>query len=108
MSYTPGPWQASWEVDEWFVSDHGKQWSCVATVSANELGRRRVEDDEAEANARLIAAAPELLEACRLALRHHDKAEVNDLRECLIAVIAKATEPLPPGHVWAKGQHRIL
>ena len=47
--HTPGPWVADWCVDEWRVEDeHGR------LVAGN------IEDDR---DARLIAAAPELLEA---------------------------------------------
>jgi hypothetical protein len=45
--------------------------------------------DEAEANARLIAAAPGLLAACEAALRHHQGGH-SEIGAILRAAIAKA------------------
>ena len=63
-------------------------------------------------------AAPELLEALQELATLGEQGMKPDPSEWLTfhakvaalarAAIAKATEPLPPGHVWAKGQHRIL
>jgi len=52
--HTPGPWRST--VNEWGASvvDNGEQFICY-------IGSESSED---RANARLIAAAPELLEAC--------------------------------------------
>ena len=64
--HTPGPWNADWatglrngsqQVIEWFVRSDGDDVSIAADIvnPANGL--------PSESNARLIAAAPELLEA---------------------------------------------
>jgi hypothetical protein len=47
---------------------------------------------ESEANARLIAAAPDLLEACRLAVRSWFSGEVSEVQMEIVlrAAIAKA------------------
>jgi len=58
MSHTPGPWINDRSHPEW---ERNVVWSGDMVVA-------RVVDDQhanADANARLIAAAPELLEVCR-------------------------------------------
>ena len=54
--------------------------------------------DEAEANARLIAAAPDLLKAAEFALKVFENANIDGnwwvpSRDAIKAAIAKATEP---------------
>lgn len=68
MTHTPGPWQFGegnvefrWEVNS--VSVDGSLWAAVADIEANSLGSRKVTAEEARSNARLIAAAPEMLAA---------------------------------------------
>jgi len=53
--HTPGPWTSDWD-------DNGFFW--IDPIHASLSG---CPGDDAEANARLIAAAPELLEACKAA-----------------------------------------
>ncbi|ANA73647.1 hypothetical protein [Pseudomonas aeruginosa] len=62
MSHTPGPWQIS--------DDHGKRWietlandDTICEVHRRDRNVGRDKDEQFHANARLIAAAPELLEA---------------------------------------------
>lgn len=73
--HTPGPWRYDFDGDDfpivgrptWECTRYGVkgEWS-IALVHC--LGEESQEDgNEAEANARLIAAAPELLEALKLA-----------------------------------------
>jgi hypothetical protein len=57
--YTPGPWQVDDNSD---VLGPDREW--IATVQRE----RHVRPREADANARLIAAAPALLEAAKLML----------------------------------------
>ena len=85
--FTPGPWQvkrlllhpeeivAVGDADGWFVAD------CQTTARPSE---------EIAANACLIAAAPELLEACKLALFAFETRAAIDWG-VLEAAIAKAT-----------------
>jgi hypothetical protein len=101
MAHTPGPWsvQASekafcWEINH--VPDRGL-WSAVAEVGANALGSRKVAAQEAEGNARLAAAAPELLDAARIALAMMggdddgpDDDDMFDVWQKVRAAIAKA------------------
>ena len=77
--YTPGPWRESDEVE-----NHGTHWEAkiigggggtVARVTSRGV---HGPDRKAEmyANARLIAAAPALLEAAEILLHHHRMADV--------------------------------
>ena len=80
--HTPGPWIADLYEDGCFVvRPHGKEGPLIAE-------RGVWFDDESHANARLIAAAPDLLEACLATL----DAEAGDLTayEMVKAAIAKA------------------
>lgn len=62
--HSGGKWEMSRDGDgEYGIhADAGKTWKHVATVTANDEGEAKVGDDEAEANARLIAAAPEMFQ----------------------------------------------
>ena len=98
---TPGPWEAKptgpWDGwDGWSVED--ATGAVVCDAHGSQLDGRR------EANARLIAAAPELLEAAKLVLEWYE-AEDNhsgtdfyqrmqmcrDSEDAIRAAIAKAT-----------------
>jgi len=82
--HTPGPWCISSDDEGAYVVDE-LGITLVATAPHNEGASGRA---EADANARLISAAPELLAACEAALRElpHEK----DVRSQLILAIAKA------------------
>ncbi len=84
MSHTPGPWTAL-KKNVWSVQND--ELTEIATVGTTTSGM----DAEKEANARLIAAAPDLLEACKRAydLLHDDDYE-DDGTGFLDAVIEKA------------------
>jgi len=57
MKHTPGPW---WIDDDMFIaSGHGEDYKTVASPNCMDSTDH---SEEIEANARLIAAAPELLE----------------------------------------------
>ncbi len=69
--YTPGPWRLNDNTKYWktnifsiTVRKHGVSSSTVANIPA----RATIPVSEAWANARLIAAAPDLLEAVKAAL----------------------------------------
>lgn len=101
QTHTPGPWQKESDgAGEFGIhADAGRTWKFVAMVTANGQGSAVVTEAEAEANARLVAAAPELLAACELALAYMERhsvpapeyvtARANDLN-ILRAAIAKA------------------
>lgn len=87
---TPGPWQVYKDqilgrVIKYFVvySKTGEQPIVIGDVSN-------------EADARLIAAAPELLEACEAALGLADAMSEGDLYDQLKAAIAKAKGEAQP------------
>ena len=66
MKHTPGPWEVSeeWHGDLYIDSYiEGEGDTALAKIVNNVC-----KTDQAEANARLIAAAPDLLEACKEAL----------------------------------------
>ena len=88
-AHTPGPWRAV--RNEVHV---GNKRIC-ANVSAGESLSLKESMDRAHANARLIAAAPELLEAAKYAIsRDADSYSFTklgiDAEEVLLAAIAKA------------------
>jgi len=70
--YTPGPWIL--EQDDWHIyAPCGGHTGLVAGCGGHSCNRRDLQDEQ-RANARLIAAAPDLLEAAeetRLALSEH-------------------------------------
>ena len=72
-SHTPGPWKAHFQ-EAYFVTgpDLGRVAMMMNLKGAHGLGGRR-SGDESAANCRLIAAAPELLEALRLMIAIHDE-----------------------------------
>jgi hypothetical protein len=67
MSRTPGPWEYDAESMQVIAPKCGYHWAQSVAVVA-EIGR--LDYDEPEANARLIAAAPELLSALNAMLTH--------------------------------------
>lgn len=94
---TPGPWQVETGNPGNFVinsdpEDNGK-WGAVAEVRANREGSREIDAAEAEANARLMAAAPDLLAALRAILLQVCQGKVLERDACITqarAAIAKA------------------
>jgi hypothetical protein len=89
MKHTPGPWCTMY--DSMII--RGFDGSDVANITApvqGDINKRHV-------NARLIAAAPELLSACQSALAmlrdpDADTDEANKLEAILISAIKKASE----------------
>jgi hypothetical protein len=81
MKHTPGPWKMKFKKNcDWSV--YGKDgYSILAIPYDNDNGR----PTEDKANAALIAAAPELLSALKLAV-HHESAtwkDVDALHRCI-------------------------
>jgi hypothetical protein len=75
--HTPGPWELGHELGEGFsivreIAPHSGQLLVVATSGTQKkfMGHQ-IDRETAQANARLIAAAPELLEACKRLLIAH-------------------------------------
>jgi hypothetical protein len=87
MSHTPGPWDVDDDTMEIFSITPGHSTGWIAKVLGNDDNGRPLTPDEMAANARLIAAAPDLLAACKLALTAGDQQYVQFI---LRDVIAKA------------------
>lgn len=86
--YTPGPW--AWLVDDkciWI----GVRGSANYLHTFAEVDYDDVDHEEAEANALLIAAAPELLEALCLLVDRIESPDGNPIKKAR-AAIAKATK----------------
>jgi hypothetical protein len=84
-AHTPGPWG--------YARSATPEWFYLATVYADDDGFKRVAMAfESEADARLIAAAPELLEALRALVDCPDYAgiQTHEMRRAR-AAITKAT-----------------
>jgi predicted HD phosphohydrolase len=78
--HTPGPW-STWEFDARSIAvgpDAGGL-AVAEIVSTNAHGITTAQTEErGAANARLIAAAPDLLHALRLMLREHDALQMAE------------------------------
>jgi hypothetical protein len=90
--HTPGPWEVR---DRWYISRPGKM--ALAEVKCGDVPFEATEIHEA--NARLIAAAPDLLEALKEALPYVQNAyefsfpdfkETEAIEERIIAALKKA------------------
>ena len=86
MRHTPGPWAVNptGDIGPWYV---GTQDEGIADCDLGFCGA-----EEFEANARLIAAAPDLLEACERLMRDYPDKSNSTAIEAIRAAIAKATE----------------
>ena len=99
MSHTPGPWIAAWDKDDHHIWANGCD---IAFLPGEEQGYEcGAKLKTLEANGKLMAAAPELLEALRCALadlegslagygEHDWDAHVKSIKEARLA-ISKAT-----------------
>lgn len=87
--YTPGPW---WLIDENEVWADGEEFGAFCVAQANNETHGEKTWPAAVATARLISAAPELLEACRALLKVVARSEpgLSAITQTQ-AAIAKAT-----------------
>lgn len=83
--HTPGPWTAG----------NGGPLKDWPEVSANGKVIARLFDLNTEADARLVAAAPELLAACSALLKAHDYDAIETVKHMAIDAIAKAEGGAP-------------
>ncbi len=90
-TYTKGPWATKPMTSTYQIPIHRKRtpghlpfW--IASVDAGKIGGT----EEATANARLIAAAPDLLEACKVALVVLSELEPEVALDKIKAAIIKA------------------
>jgi len=118
MSYTPGPWTVYWPwadgrfgatMKDWLIHDNssptnktlidGKTLLPQGRALADAKGCSTLSNEERNANACLIAAAPELLEALKAVQEHinwlgipsgYSSKDFTDLFEQISTAIAKA------------------
>lgn len=88
--HTPGPWEVYGGTRAGIDKEDGSFSIVVAGYDDDECGIYGHTDAEAAANARLIAAAPDLLAACRAALEGQSIPPFEKY-EMIRAAIAKAT-----------------
>jgi hypothetical protein len=91
MKHTPGPWEI---VDD-IIETVKAPWITVCRIClVGDDGAPPKSESIVEANARVIAAAPELLEACKRMLAHIDGVKSDDdlfvCRKLISDAIAKA------------------
>ena len=89
-AFTPGPWVWVEGSDAINKSWNNRDWT-IASVGNHRLGwhkDQKSEGREAGANARAIAAVPELLAACNLFLKYEDAELENSPAETFFAYIA--------------------
>lgn len=94
-THTPGPWQiGKRSLNDNSVSILGTESKKVTNCSfIAYVDPRPFYNDGQEANALLIAAAPDLLEACQAVTNAWSEKEHRDAVVKCLAVIAKATIP---------------
>ena len=87
--HTQGPWRTLWGQDTMAVETADDRIVASADFDDDDDG---IPYDECKANANLIAAAPDLLEACEWMLEHCDQGGVVGKEPCdnARAAIAKA------------------
>lgn len=96
IEHTPGPWQQDWHfiVAPDPAGIHPDIY--IAEIAEDDSDGRIPPPEQQEANGRLIAAAPELLAACRLVVERWESGDLAEAaRECQ-AAIALATDGRPP------------
>lgn len=92
--HTPGPWEIRDAEGSFEIRTHGTPfgttgiWSHMQVNGSGNDPRYIVTTEEAKANALLIAAAPDLLEALQIAMSHP---MTGNWYEAARAAIAKAT-----------------
>ncbi len=91
--HTPGPWRINGSV----ITAQGDMKLTVAIVPCKADARpladaAAVSFAQRDANARLIAAAPELIEACRVCATALTVTQFNQGRDMASAAIARATQ----------------
>jgi hypothetical protein len=85
--HTPGPWTVNgpWHIQADTTYDEYKQYGYAPKVVAQIVQGHNISLDEREANAALIAAAPAMLEALKVALEDINKVIEDDVLANLVA-----------------------
>ena len=90
-SFTPGPWYTRHGQISSLESEHG------CTIASCNRTSRGINDEEVDANAKLISSAPDLLAACERVLRaidwsvSEDRMSSQEQADLLRSAIAAAT-----------------
>jgi hypothetical protein len=103
MSHTPGPWKPAEKAAESFliaspINPQSSYWECAVISGVRLIAVvRGGTPEEAIANARMVAAAPDLLEALK-GLVEPDRSgrHLEAARQAARAAIAKAEAPPEP------------
>jgi hypothetical protein len=106
MSHTPGPWETQYRGNgESEVLANGADRDDVACICyvAGGLGMSIEEIIESEANAKLIAAAPELLDALKQAVR-----ALNEIARFTVGYSDSYAIAMQCDHAIAKAEGRDL
>ena len=95
MSHTPGPWDVDDDTMEIFSITPGHSTGWIAKVLGNDDNGRPLTAEEMESNARLIAAAPEMLKELKFLVEQFEEAvdwvpEYTAMADRAKAAIAKA------------------
>jgi len=86
--WTPGPWEYQWYADRYAITGKGERMNCLITEITSGLTLQ-----EQDANARLIAACPQMVEALREMLKYGlaedwNKKHPNVMYEARAALVA--------------------
>lgn len=87
---TKGPWRVSEKVGDFIHIRHDNNEKGAMSLNLAHITARASWSKEAEANARLISAAPDLLEALQDALHAYDKHSEHSQWDFARAAISKA------------------
>lgn len=95
MTHTPGPWHCHKEDgDEWWFGGRGGGAQLVIRTSDDApvaVMQASFDNDESEDDARLIAAAPDLLEVAREVVAALDSGYYDRAHNMAVKAIAKVT-----------------
>lgn len=92
-SHTPGPWYPKEQCSGIYIKAKNPRCNHPGIISTAFIPRRYIRGEwtSSQQDANLIAAAPELLEACKAAYQHYQKTGPENavLRQILLTVILK-------------------
>lgn len=94
MSYTKGPWQIERYTNYYGFSIWAIDRGCIAERWYDKARSEEI-DNEMQANARLIAAAPDLLEACILMMSEIKKLSNGNIIHAMLVMdeaVTRATK----------------
>lgn len=90
--HTPGPWQQDWHFIVAPDPDGIHPDIYIAEIAEEDSDGRIASPEQQEANGRLIAAAPELLAACRMVIDRWEHGDLAEAARACSAAVAGATD----------------